>query len=200
MGVESNGMQFTPKPLSVKLGCIGVDLLQSSVKGSSIFPPFQGRVSATKWKEFKRRPTAKPNGRSRFRYTRNDGLHDLGRARGHHAFHDRFKQRKQVGLLFLERLIFRWSVLSEPGEVAFLCYFSPILQDCLLFVALSFLRMVPSANSWVVVSGGPVHRDGVVDYSLEKNALSQVDQLVFFFLLPSPKTVFIFARRATWLL
>ena len=58
MGVESNGMQFYPEA-SVREARVHPGIYSRS-EGSSIFPPFQGRVSATKWKEFKRRPTAKP--------------------------------------------------------------------------------------------------------------------------------------------
>ena len=74
---------------------------------------------------------------------------------------------------FLERLIFRWSVLSEPRV---------LLESYLACSLLPFLFSI--LPSWIVVSGGPVHRDGVVDYSRGLEAI---------LFAPIAETVFIFA-------
>ncbi len=73
----------------------------------------------------------------------------------------------------LERLIFRWSVLSEPRV---------LLESYLFCSLLPFLFSI--LPSWIVVSGGPVHRDGVVDYSRGLEAI---------LFAPIAETVFIFA-------
>ncbi len=77
------------------------------------------------------------------------------------------------GSSFLERLIDRWSRLSEHRV---------LLESYLACSLLPFLFSI--LPSWVVVSGGPIHRDGVVDYSRGLDAI---------LLAPILETIFIFA-------
>ena len=114
---RATACSFTPKPLSVKLGCIRVSTVD--VKGSSIFPPFQGRVSATKWKqkEFKRRPTAKPK---RF---------FISLVSCHHE--DSSRENRSV---------FSFGKVDFPLVGSFRATGLARVLSCLLFVALSFLN------------------------------------------------------------
>ena len=71
-----------------------------------------------------------------------------------------------------EKLIIRWNRLSE-GRVVIESYFICLLLPFVFYI-------IPS---WLSVSGGKIHRDGLVDYSMGLAAI---------FLAPILETIFIF--------
>jgi len=88
----------------------------------------------------------------------------------------------------LERLILRWSVLSEPRV---------LLEAYLACSLLPFLFSI--LPSWVAVSGGPIHRDGVVDYSMGLDAIlfAPILETVFIF-VPILEICRFFKARPLW--
>ena len=71
-----------------------------------------------------------------------------------------------------EKLLIRWNRLSE-GRVVIESYFICLLLPFVFYI-------IPS---WLSVSGGKIHRDGLVDYSMGLAAI---------FLAPILETIFIF--------